>query len=236
MSITNIAFDDKAVTTAVPLPVVGGTGSTADQVQGNVASSATDSGNPVKVAGVFNTTPPTYTNGQRGDVQIGARGAVNVTLFGEGGTASPSVNTSQADALSAATNSIAVASFPKVYNGATWDRQKKPTATSRIVSAAASTNATVAKASAGDVFTVTAYNAAASVRYLKFYNKATAPTVGTDTPVLTIALQPTAALNVNLQSQYFSTGIAYALTTGAADADTGALTLADIVGLNITYQ
>lgn len=41
-------------------------------VGGNVASGATDSGNPVKVGGVFNTALPTITNGQRGDIQLDA--------------------------------------------------------------------------------------------------------------------------------------------------------------------
>lgn len=39
------------------------------QVVGNAGSLASDSGNPVKVAGVFNTTLPTATNGQRVDAQ-----------------------------------------------------------------------------------------------------------------------------------------------------------------------
>lgn len=37
------------------------------QVVGNVADAATDSGNPVKIGGIFNTTPPLLTNGQRGN-------------------------------------------------------------------------------------------------------------------------------------------------------------------------
>lgn len=44
-------------------------------VAGNVASGASDSGSPVKVGGVFNTTQPTVTNGQRVDMQSSARGA-----------------------------------------------------------------------------------------------------------------------------------------------------------------
>lgn len=48
------------------------------QVVGNVASLATDSGNPVKTGGVFNTTQPTATNGQRIDSQATARGALIV--------------------------------------------------------------------------------------------------------------------------------------------------------------
>jgi hypothetical protein len=107
----------------------------------------------------------------------------------------------------------------------------------RLVSAAASTNATSAKASAGRVYKVYGYNASTSVRYLKLYNKASAPTVGTDTPVATIPLKPSDVFNIDfgLIGQYFSTGIGYALTTGSADSDTGALTAADVVGLNIYY-
>lgn len=105
----------------------------------------------------------------------------------------------------------------------------------RVPSAAATTNAGTAKASPGYLHAVTAYNAAASARYLKFYNKASAPTVGSNTPVLTIALPPAASFSFNFAGLYFSAGIAFAMTTGAADADTGALTLADVVGLNIVY-
>lgn len=62
----------------------GGTGASASQTQGNAASGATDSGNPVKTGGVYNSTPPTLTNGQRGDTQLDSRAntQVNVnTLF-----------------------------------------------------------------------------------------------------------------------------------------------------------
>lgn len=108
--------------------------------------------------------------------------------------------------------------------------------TSRIVSAAASTNATSAKASAGRVYAIQGYNAATSVRYLKIYNKASAPTVGSDTPVKTLALPPSCGFAFDWPNGYsFATGIAYALTTGSADADTGALTSGDVLGLNVDY-
>ena len=109
------------------------------------------------------------------------------------------------------------------------------TSVNRLVSAAASVNATVAKASAGRLYKIYGYNAATTVRYLKLYNKASAPTVGTDVPVATIALTPSREFDIDLGliGQYFSTGIAYGLTTGATDADTGALTAADVVGLNL---
>lgn len=107
----------------------------------------------------------------------------------------------------------------------------------RLLSAAASTNATSLKASAGRLYKIRGYNAAAALRYLKIYNKASAPTVGTDTPILTIALKASDMFDIDLGSigEYFATGIAYALTTGVADADTGVLAAADILGMNIWY-
>lgn len=111
----------------------------------------------------------------------------------------------------------------------------RPSAASRIASAAASVNATSAKASAGNLHRISGYNAKASVVYLKFYDKATAPTVGTDTPVLTLALAASAVFNLDMGGHYFSTGIAYGLTTDAADAGTTALLAGDILGLTVTY-
>jgi hypothetical protein len=89
---------------------------------------------------------------------------------------------------------------------------------------AATTNATAVKASAGKVFGWYLYNDGAAEAYLKIYNKATAPTVGTDTPVLVIPIPAGSAANVEFtQGIAFATGIATALTTGFADADTTAV-------------
>lgn len=102
--------------------------------------------------------------------------------------------------------------------------------TPSAVNSAASTNATAVKTSAGNVFSVTASNTNAAARYVKLYNKASAPTVGTDAPILTIPVPPGAAVNVNFGSQgyRFATGIALAITTGAADSDTGAVAAGEI--------
>jgi len=108
----------------------------------------------------------------------------------------------------------------------------------RLPTAAASTNATSVKGSAGRVYFVDCVNASAAMRFLKLYNKATAPTVGTDTPFATFAIPAGQRLSVNWADigLYLSAGIAYAFTTGAPDADTGALTANDIVGLNVGYS
>ena len=107
----------------------------------------------------------------------------------------------------------------------------------RLPSAAASTNAANVKGSAGRVYSVDCLNASAAARFLKLYNKATAPTVGTDAPFATFAIPAGQRLSINWGDigLYLSAGIGYALTTGAPDADTGALTAGDIVGLNIGY-
>lgn len=99
---------------------------------------------------------------------------------------------------------------------------------------ATGTNATPVKASAGTLYMLCVFNTNAAARYCKFYNKASAPTVGTDTPVLVFTIPGNTAgsgfvVPIPAQGIAFSTGIAFALTTGAADADTGPVASAEIV-------
>lgn len=103
---------------------------------------------------------------------------------------------------------------------------------------AASTNATSAKASAGQLYGWSITNTNAAVMYVKLYNKASAPTVGTDTPVITIAVPgSTVGGGTNYNSDIgiaFATGIAYATTTGAADSDTAAVAANEVI-INLFY-
>ena len=85
----------------------------------------------------------------------------------------------------------------------------------------ASTNASNQKSTAGNLFEITASNPTATAAYLKLYNKASAPTVGTDVPVMTI---PVAA---NSFVSYAPGGQGKRFTTGIAMAVTGAITAAD---------
>lgn len=111
--------------------------------------------------------------------------------------------------------------------------------TTATLISAASTNATSVKGSAGQLFFIQATNINAAVRYLKFYNKASAPTVGTDTPVLTFAIPGNTAgagfLVEVTNGLAFGTGIAYAITTGSSTADTGAVAASDII-VNLGYK
>lgn len=95
------------VSSSNPLPVSDAGGSltidgsvTATGITGNVAAGATDSGNPVKIAGVYNTSAPSLSNGQRGDLQLDARGNAKLTLFDVVEiTVTPTVSTSPAYAI-----------------------------------------------------------------------------------------------------------------------------------------
>jgi hypothetical protein len=97
----------------------------------------------------------------------------------------------------------------------------------RLVSSANSTNPTSVKTSAGKVMAGYVLNTTATIQYLKLYNKTSAPTVGTDVPVVTIPLPPNIMVYFTdvfgIYGAYFSSGIAYAITNGLLDNDTGVL-------------
>ena len=143
--------------------------------------------------------------------------------------------------------------YPKVFNGTTFDRLRGNTVgmyavlkadttggwTPTHLISAATTNATTVKASAGQVGYIICSNLNASARYLKLYDKASAPTVGSDTPVFTEVLPGSTtgggiALNIPAGIA-FANGISFALTTGIADADTGAVSASEI-SVNIGYK
>lgn len=202
-------------------------------VVGAAAHSAVNTGNPVKIGAAYNTTPAVNTDGDVVDLQATARGILLTTLSNDGVTNVAIAAGALSDGL-AGGNGLYVMSQARKFNGTTWDRDRKPNATSLIPSSAATLNATVAKASAGDVHCVSGVNASAGVIYLKLYAKATAPVVASDTPAVVLAL-PTGAFNLNLNGHYLSSGISYVLTTGAAHTDATGIAAADILGLTITY-
>jgi hypothetical protein len=85
------------------------------------------------------------------------------------------------------------------------------------------------KATAGQLFSITAFNTTTAPLYLKFYNLTAAnTTVGSSTPVLTFLVPANADSDGagfvwnNDIGFAFSTAISVACTTGVADADTGA--------------
>jgi len=98
---------------------------------------------------------------------------------------------------------------------------------------AATTNATAVKTSPGQLYWIYVTNTNAAIRWLKLYNKASAPTVGTDVPTLTLGIPGntagaggTVSITIGIQ---FTTGIALATTTGDADANSGAVAADEMV-------
>ena len=108
-----IASDQSTVpisASSLPLPSGAAQDSTltggSAKLQGNVAAATTDSGNTVKVGGKYNATPPTYTDGQRGDLQLDAGGNLKVTTSAAVTIASnSSVNVNQLGGTATDTNS-----------------------------------------------------------------------------------------------------------------------------------
>lgn len=140
---------------------------------------------------------------------------------------------------------VSIATAPVLVTGSATigkvglDPQTSGGLTPSMTISAASTNATSVKGSAGQLYGLYVSNINAAVRYLKLYNKASAPTVGTDTPVLVFAIPGnTAGAGFTIEftnGVAFGTGIAFALTTGVATADTGAVAANEIV-VNLGYK
>lgn len=160
-------------------------GANAGQVQGNVASGALDSGNPVKIGGVYRSTSPNLTDGQRGDLQMAPSGSVYVSLGRD-----TAYMTQAADGSGTGSTGITAAAYNRVFNGISWDRQRgdttgayfvaTPTAnsTNAITPATGSlVNAVVGKASPGNLYGVE-ITTAASAGYLYVFNATAAPADG----------------------------------------------------------
>jgi hypothetical protein len=97
--------------------------------------------------------------------------------------------------------------------------------------AAGTANPTIVKGSAGRLLGYHYVNNATAVRYVKFHNQATAPTVGTGV-VLTIGVPPNGGV---ASGQFpgglaFGTGIGLTTTVGAAANDTTVVAANDLVG------
>lgn len=96
---------------------------------GDVASGSADSGNPVKVGAKYNSTRPTFTDGQRGDLQLGTRGSLGVSMFLSDSVTPVAVAVTNADgvAAGAVASRLEVINRNSVYNGSTWDRMSGDT-------------------------------------------------------------------------------------------------------------
>lgn len=88
----------------------------------------------------------------------------------------------------------------------------------KVYLSAASLNPTLVFAAKGEVTDGVAVNSTSTIYYLKLYDKATAPTCGTDVPVATIPVLGTQSVRV--PASLFVNGIGFCLTGAIANNDT----------------
>jgi len=106
-----------------------------------------------------------------------------------------------------------------------FSRELPVTTQAHFKSSTATTNATSVRGSAGSVFNIIVHNThsgggGGSAITLRFYDKATAPVVGTDVPMIIIHVQSNDSKEINFTSGItFKNGIAYSITDGTALLD-----------------
>jgi hypothetical protein len=130
-------------------------------------------------------------------------------------------------------NNAPATAVPIAFSGTVAPASAATGATTKArIKAAATTNATSVKATAGRLYELHVGNASAAIKYLKLYNKATAPTVGTDTPVVTYPIPANGGRVdiVSINGISFSTGISYAITGAVGDTDATAVAVDDVTG------
>lgn len=180
--------------------------------------------NPVTVGSVSSITNPVTVSSITNSVTVGS-----ITNPVTVGSITNSVT------VGSITNPVTVSTHAVTQSG-TWNVVPTKATTgglSRLkVISAATTNATVVKSTAGQLYSIHLFNTGVTARYVKFYQKATAPTVGTDTPVLTYVVPAGTALRVSLDSlgDAFTSGIGMAITGGYADTDTTAVAAGEVIG------
>ena len=163
------------------------------------------------IGGEFNTSPTTITNGDASPLQLDNSGKLLVNCTG----------------CSAGST---VGLVPQTSGGLSIGH----------LVAAASNNATSLKGSAGQLYGASVYNNTSYPVYLKFCNKATACTCGTnsgaDTILYTVAAQAGTEREIHTEEGIaFGTGIAYCVVKGITDTDNTSLAASDAV-IDLLYK
>ncbi len=169
-------------------------------VGGNIASGVTDAGDPIKIGGVNNTTLPTLTNGQRGDLQVDTRSGLFVVLKSNGGVTSPSYNSLAADGLATSTVGLGTNSFGYLYNGTTEDKarsggvtgmagvnlQATPSGGATYTHIAAGQATTVVKGTPGTLYSITFNSNATATNVTTVYDNASGSGLVVAVPAATL--------------------------------------------------
>jgi hypothetical protein len=114
-------------------------------VVGNVASGATDSGNPVKAGGKYSVTPATLTDAQRGDLLLDSRQKLGVYIGAKDALGSWTLDNAGGDGKSDTNTVGVIQGRGYLFNNTTWDRWRGDTTSGAYVQ----TKAEVATATDG---------------------------------------------------------------------------------------
>lgn len=210
------------------------------QVVGNVASGATDSGNPIKIGGKYLLTAGAVTDGQRTDALFNSIGALHVTISGlTQGPVDTITNAAYGNIPGNQNVGTVAAVLPHVWNGSTAIIARGDTNGAYAVGApsaaasvgvaptvtAAVNSAVVGKASAGNLYGFNVV-AGASAGFVLVFNAISAPADGAVTPVKCLPLAANAGLDQNYRSLpvAFTTGITVVFSTTGCFSKTASAT------------
>lgn len=201
-----------------------------------IAQASTTSGQKgMLVLGAVTTAAPTYTTAQSDPLSLTVAGALRVDGSGATQPVSGTVTANIGTTGSLALDSTLTGGSQKAIPVAGTSGGATPF---KLISAA-TTNATSVKGSAGTLYGIQVISVIATVRFLKLYDKASAPTVGTDTPIKVIPIPAnTAGAGVVISAPVginFANGIAFAITANIGDSDNTAIAANDCV-VNLDYK
>jgi len=193
------------------------------------------------VQGAVTSAAPSYSNGQTDPLSLTASGILRVVLNNSSGNTT-NVGT-VGDAVSASNAFFGASSVMQAYNGTTFDRVRTNTnagtgilaaslepataggLTPCFLQAAASSNSTLCKNGAGQVYHITVTNNGTSIAYLRLYNLSAAPTCTSATGLQDEVMVPAPASggggiteDISL-GEAFSTGIGFCFSGGIASTD-----------------
>jgi hypothetical protein len=177
--------------------------------------------------GQYNATTPSLNDKDEIVLQVANDGSLLVKQVNAGSGSNPAAGATgsavPADAdyvgFSSGGNLVGVSAANPLPVSASFGAAATGGASTKHLIAAGSGDATSVKASAGTVYGWSIFNNGTVPIFVKLFNKASAPTLGTDTPVRCIGVQagmPAAPLS-DTPGLVFSTGIAFAIVTGMAD-------------------
>jgi len=209
----NTAFAVNATLSAETTKVIGAVRNlgNAGAVLDFAGQNASAPANAWLIGGEFNTSPTTISSGSASPLQLDNSGKLLVNCTG----------------CSAGST---VGLVPQTSGGLSIGH----------LVAAASNNATNLKGSAGQLYGASVYNNTTYPVYLKFCNKATACTCGTnsgsDTILYTVAAQAGTEREIHTEEGIaFGTGISYCVVKGMADTDNTSLAASDAL-IDLLYK